>query len=429
MWDILILMLLISANGLLALSEIAVISSNKYKLEKLAAQGYNHARTILAFKADPHFFLSSIQVGITLVGVFAGAFGGVRLAGYLVPILSWTGLPDVLLNKVVLFGTLLIITYVNILLGELLPKTIALHAPEKMAIKMAPFVIGISRLFNPAVKSLQISLKILNKWLGLTVKRSDRITEDDIRSLIKIANSEGTLVNKEAEMLQNIFRFANRYALQIMTPASKLNWLDLSDFEMAKQILKSHHHTKFLVGRGQLNHLLGYISSRDLLSINLDSTSDILKILRQPVELQKEENAIEILERFGHSGIYIGVVRDHQQKVLGIITLHDLIEGVFGMLPIKGELIEAPITKREDGSILVNGQVLMDEIMEHIPVDGSIPDEERFETIALLVIKRNQGKLPPVGFKCIRFGLHLEVMDLDGYSIDKVLISKPKNNS
>ena len=424
MWDILILLILIGANGLLALSEIAVISSNKYKLEKLAAQGFDQAKVILTFKADPQFFLSAIQVGITLVGVFAGAFGGVRLTGYLTSLFHWTGLPVELLYKVVLFSTLIIITYANILLGELLPKTIALHAPERMAIKMAPFITAIARIFNPAVRLLQISLKVLNKWFGLTVKRSDQISEDDIRSLIKIANSEGTLINKEAEMLQNIFRFANRYALQIMTPASKLNWLDLADFDMAKKTLTAHHHTKFLVAQGQLSTLHGYISTRDLLSTPLNAPSDILKILRQPVELQKEENAIDILEKFGQSGTYIGVVRDHQQKIIGIITLHDLIEGVFGMLPIKGELIEAPITRREDGSLLVNGQVLMDEIMEHMPVADAIESEERFETIALLIIKRHQGQLPPVGFKCTRFGLQFEVVDLDGYSIDKVLISK-----
>jgi len=422
MMDILYLVLLITCNGLLALAEIAVISSDINIIRSAAEKGNRNARIVEQFKQNPQKFLSSIQVGITLVGILAGAFGAVRLSEYLLPVIISMGIPENWAFRLSVITIIVTITFFNILFGELVPKTIALQYPERMAIKLSKFISVFSRIFSPVVYILTKSTKIVSFLIGIPEQNQRDISEDEIRTLIKLANRQGVLEKKETELLQNIFRFANRYAQQIMTPAKNIAWLDINDDIKSRSIIYKSAHTKYLVCDGNINNVSGYLNIRDVFMNELDVDFSIKNYLSTPVILSKQDNALEILEKFSVVKCYFGVVKDFDRRVLGIITLHDLIEGIFGILPMKGRVVEMPIHLREDGSLLVSGSVLVDEIMDLIALEPPIDDTIRFETIAHLMVS-NQPGIIPKGGHVLRFNnLCLEIVDVDGIEIDKVLI-------
>jgi len=426
--DILYLLILIFCNGLLALAEIAVISSDINIIRSAADKGNKNAKIVEHFKLNPQQFLSSIQVGITLVGTFAGAYGAVRLSDYVMPLFSAMGAPEAWAYRYSVIVIILTITYLNILFGELVPKTIALQFPEKMAIKLSKVISIFATIFKPVVFLLTKSTQFVTYLLGIKQDNNLDISEDEIRSLIKLANKQGVLENKETELLQNIFRFANRYAQQIMTPIKSIAWLNISDDEYSRKIILQSAHTKYLVSDQNIKNVKGYLNIRDILMDNFTSDFRIRDYLSTPVELKKQDNALEILEKFSTAKCYFGIVRDHSESVIGIITLHDLVEGIFGILPMKGRVIEMPIYIRDDGSLLVSGNVLLDEIIDHLKVEVEIDDAIRFETIAHLIVSLQPGIIPKGG-QSIKFeNLCLEIVDVDGIEIDKVLIY-PATNS
>ncbi len=422
--DIIIILILIACNAVLALAEIAVISSDIDDMRTLAKRGDKAAETVLSFKEDPQQFLSSVQVGISLVGISAGAVGGISLAHYISPIFEAFNVAPSMAYKFAVFTVLAIITYSNILLGELLPKSIALHQPEKMAIKLSSFILWLSRVFYPIVWLLSKSTHLLSQILGIPASKDHSVSEDKIRSLIKLANKEGVLENQEAIMLQNIFRFANRYAQQIMTPVEKVTWLDLEKEAEIKAVIDNCKHTKFIVSRQHINNVIGFLNVKDYLS-NLDIVDeDLESILRKPVRIDSNQNALEILERFSEAKTYFGIVyaKNDNNNLKGIITLHDLIQGVFGILPTKDQVIEPPMVIREDGSLLVSGQVLWDEIEEKLGVSYPFKEADRFETIALYLVNKNPGMIFRGG-EVLNYGPWcIEVLDVDGYRIDKLSV-------
>lgn len=422
--DIVLLFILIGGNGILALAEIAVISANLNLIRTESAKGNPQAIIVEQFKMHPQKFLSSIQVGITLVGILAGAIGGVRLANYLVPTFEWLGLSNSWAFSLSVGFVIVMITYLNILFGELIPKTIALQQPEKMALKLSKFVYYFAAIFTPVVYLLTKSTQIVSKLLGIDDVPSDIISEEEIRSLIKLANKQGVLENKETELLQNIFRFANRYAQQIMTPAKELSWLDTSDLKSARKIIQSSPHTKYIVAEGDINQIVGYLNIRKMMNDDLPAAYDIREYVSTPVYLNKGDNATVILEKFSLDRCYFGIVLDYNKNVLGIVTLHDLIEGIFGDLPLKHEIIEPPITVRDNGSLLVSGHVLLDEIIEYLPGTYTFKDEVRFETVANLLLDIYPDIRPQTGHVFELESLRIEIIDIDGVEIDKVLVTK-----
>lgn len=422
--DIILLFILISGNGILALAEIAVISANLNLIRTEAAKGNSKAIIVEQFKMHPKKFLSSIQVGITLVGILAGAIGGVRLADYLVPAFEWLGMSSSWAFSISVGTVIVLITYLNILFGELIPKTIALQQPEKMALKLSRFVYYFAAIFTPVVYLLTKSTHIVTKLLGIYDSPSDAISEDEIRALIKLANQQGVLENKETELLQNIFRFANRYARQIMTPAKELNWLDISELDKARNIIQSTSHTKYIVADGDINNIVGYLNIRNMLNNDLPEKYDIRKYVSTPVYLKKGDNATVILEKFSKTRCYFGVVLDYRKEVMGIVTLHDLIEGIFGDLPLKDEIVEPSIVVRENGSLLVSGHILLDEIIEKLPGTYTFQESVRFETVANLLLDIYPDIRPHVGQVFQLESLRIEIIDVDGIEIDKVLVTQ-----
>lgn len=422
--DIILLFILIGGNGVLALAEIAVISANLNLIRTESAKGNPQAIIVEQFKMQPQKFLSSIQVGITLVGILAGAIGGVKLADHLVPTFEWMGLSNSWAFSLSVGFVIVMITYLNILFGELIPKTIALQQPEKMALKLSRFVYYFASIFSPVVYLLTRSTQIVTKLLGIDDVASDTISEDEIRSLIKLANKQGVLENKETELLQNIFRFANRYAQQIMTPVREISWLDTSDLKSARKIIQSSPHTKFIVADGDINQIVGYLNIRKMMNDELPADYDIREYISTPVYLEKGDNATVILEKFSTARCYFGIVLDYKKRVLGIVTLHDLIEGIFGDLPLKHEIIEPPITVRDNGSLLVSGHVLLDEIIEKLPGTYTFNDAVRFETVANLLLDIYPDIRPHIGQVFELESLRIEIIDVDGVEIDKVLVTK-----
>jgi putative hemolysin len=425
--EILILFLLIFCNAVLAFTEIALVSSDVNAIDAEKQKGNNAAKQLLVYLKNPESYLSPIQLGITLVGVAAGAFGGFTFSEPLTPFMELIIKDPVIAERSGLVLIIVGITYFNITLGELFPKKLAITNPEKFAIRLLPLVKILSTVFYPAVKILNASVRLINKLLQIEASNEKMISEDSIRFLIMKARKQGTLEEKEHEMLQNIFRFANRKAYQIMTPAEKIVWLNLEDpYAILKEKIKAHPFSKFPVGHGSLDDFAGFVSIKDFFESALHEDLQLEQALKQPLFVNKDDNAIQILEKFESTRIYMAAVKDEINKTLGIITLHDLTEGIFGELPYPDELIEDPIIVRQDGSLLVDGSVLIDEILEALGHNAIFSEEERFIPIAEWF--QNQSTSHPTAGMILLAGTwKLEIVDMDGLKIDKLMVHKTKN--
>lgn len=425
--EYILILVLIGCNAVLAMAEIAVVSSDRFKLKSEAQRGNERANIVLQFRQHPGQFLSSVQVGITLIGILAGAVSGVKLAVSLTPAFIWMGLAPDWAYRLAFITIVGIITFLNILIGELVPKTFALSHPEKTAIQLAKFVKFLSKIFFPVVYLLTKSTSFFTGLMGLQPQNESPVSENHIRDLIRTANQQGVLHNKETELLQNIFRFANRRAHQIMTPAKDLVWIDVNKPEKARQLIKNSPFTKFLIADTDLNQPIGYINVKDFVEKKeVTSSSDIRDLVHPAVKLYKNDSTIAILDRFSNTRVYFGMVIDKSEKVVGIITLHDLTEGIFGDLPYKDEIIEQPILVRANGSLLVNGNVLIDEILEYLPAPGLFTEEESFETIAQFLLEKLEDQFPKGGEIIHHQNWRFEIVDVDGIEIDKVLVSQNK---
>jgi len=420
--ELLFLLFLILCNAVLAFTELAMVSSDIYTIDKEAQKGNNAAQELLVFLKKPESYLSPIQLGITLVGIGAGAYGGFTFSHMVKPIVQLVINDPILAERTGLILIVIGITYLNITLGELLPKKLAITKPEQYSIKLLPLIKTLSLVFYPIVKLLNFSVLLLSKILPFEVESERIVSEDSIRFLIMKAKNQGVLAEKESEMLQNIFRFANRKAYQIMTPANKVMWLDINESKQTTiDKIKTNHFSKYPVARNELDNLVGFVNIKDFLEYVLDGDVRLNEAVKHPLIVYKAENAIQILEKFESSRIYMAMVEDENKKIVGIITLHDLTEGIFGDLPYPDELIEEPIIIRKDGSVLADGSVLIDELMEVLGHNPNFSDLERFTPVSEWM--RIKLIYPPgVGKILYNGNWKLEIVDMDGLEIDKILI-------
>lgn len=424
--EIIVIGLLILLNGFFSLSEIALISSKKSKLEQMKIEGRRGSKTALKLLADSENFLSAVQVGITLIGIVTGVYGGLNIAEDIAPFLMRIKFLEISANEIALVVTIVTITYFSIVIGELVPKTIALSDPEKIAVKIAPIIYYFSKLFYPFVKLLSVSTNLLNHLIGIE-KRSEQYTETELKQLLKTASREGVIGKEQNLIHEKVFYFADKRAKHIMTHRVDVESIDLKDTEenIKTAILKSKH-SKIICSDGGLDNFTGVLFIKDyLLALNSGDSVNIPDLLIPPIIVPENVEARRVLQLFRQKQTYFCIVVNEYGSFEGIITLHDIVENIIGEMPEEGESDEPDIFIRDDKSVLVSGDAPV-EILDGI-IEGFIIDFEEidYSTVAGFVLS-NINKVPQIGDKFEYKHYLIEIVDIDGNRVDKVLISREK---
>ncbi|MDD4730039.1 MAG: hemolysin family protein [Dysgonamonadaceae bacterium] len=424
MINILFIIILILVNGFFALSEIALVSSKKSRLETERKKGHKGARTALKLQSDSDRFLSAIQVGITLIGIINGVYGGVTIAAKVAPFLKEYTLLAPYAENISLVLVVFIITYVSIVIGELVPKTIALNNPEKIAVKVAIPIHYFSKAFYPFVLLLSKSTQVLTQLLGID-KKSDVVSEMELRTMIKTATTQGVIEKGQDIIHERVFYFSDKRARHLMTHRTDVDWIDISDSQQTiiDEVLNSRH-SKLIACQDSLDNFVGIVNVKEVL-VELFNSKDISiqEFVIEPLIVPSTIRAQRVLDLFKKEQQYVAIVVDEYGNFEGIITLHDIIENLVGDMPQEDENIEPDILIREDKSALVNGDAsieLMSQFIEGFVIDF---EEIDYSTIAGFVLE-NINKIPQLGDKFEYEDLIFEIMDLDGNRIDKVLITK-----
>ncbi len=422
--EIIIIIILILLNGFFALSEIALVSSKKSRLEQFRTEGRAGAKTALRLLKDSENFLSAIQVGITLIGIVTGVYGGINIAHDIAPFFQKFELFRNSAEEISLTITVLTITYFSIVIGELVPKTIALNNPEKIAIRIAPPVYYFSVVFYPFVKFLSFSTSLINKLIGIKMQ-PDHLTEGELRHLLKIASRDGIIEKDQNLIHQKVFYFSDKKARHIMTHRMEIEWIDIDQpYNKIKDVAMKSKHSRLVCSKGNLDDFQGIMNVMDFLTA--DSTSEGFfdpGLLIHPIIVPESADVHKVMNLFKEKQIHFCIVVNEFGSLEGIITLHDILENLIGEIPDEGETFEPDIFVREDKSFLVSGDApveVLDGIFENYLTDLEDID---YSTVAGFVLE-NIDKLPEIGDK-FNFKDHtIEIIDIDGNRIDKVLISK-----
>jgi putative hemolysin len=422
--EIIILVLLTFINGFFALSEIAIVSSRRQRIEKKASEGSKGALIVLSLLRKPELFLSSIQVGITLIGIIAGAYGGATLTDDIAPVFQrWPSLQPFAheLSLIIIIG---LITYFTILIGELIPKTIALGNPEKFAISVAPVIKYFSLFTAPVVHVLSFSTKLVNRLFGIRATNNSNISEEEIRYMLKMAGKEGAIQKSEIFIHENIFSFLDKKARNFITHRREIDWIDVSaPIESILNKIRLSAHSKFPVCNKRLDNIIGILNVKTLLSVIGTSDFKLADIIDKPIFIPENTHVLEILKVFKENRQYMAIVVDEYGGITGLVTLHDLLEYIVGDLPDRDETDEIDVIRREDGSCLVNGSVsiaaLNSELNEHLIEE--LPD--RYTTFAGFILE-HLNRIPSTGDHFHHKNWRIEVVDMDGNKIDKLLLSK-----
>ncbi|MBX2981753.1 MAG: HlyC/CorC family transporter [Flavobacteriales bacterium] len=421
--EILIIALLTLLNSFFSLSEIALVSVKPSRIQALADQGSKRAKTILKLLAEPEAFLSSVQVGITLIGIIAGAYGGAALTGDLETFLLQWPLLMPYAHTVALVLVIGGITYFTIVVGELVPKSIALNSPEKVALFTAPIIRVFTLITFPLVRILSGSTSLILKLLPLDKSQDEPVSEDELRAMLRTANLQGVLEKQETEAHQNLFRFTDQVAKTLMTHTHELDWVD-SEKPLAEIIdqVKESRHSKFPVCKGRIEEVWGILSLRDLLDHSREPGFTLQDAVRPPIFIPLSTPAFTIINRFRKHKQYAALVIDEHGSLKGMVTLHDLTEAIIGDLPDDDEDAIPEIVERDDGSYIVGGQVLIGHLNQHTGKLLMDEDTSAYATVGGFFLNR-LGHLPVVGDTIQDERFIGEVLDMDGNRIDKVLIT------
>lgn len=421
--EILVILLLTLLNGFFALSEIALVSVKKNKIDHLASLGNKNALEVRKLLENPENFLSSVQVGITLIGIISGAYGGATLAkDFETYLLSFGLLPTYVpvISYIVVIGG---ITYFTIVIGELVPKTIAMNNSERIALFTVPVIKYFTMATYPFVKLLSFSTSVILKLFGVKENPEEQITEDELRYLLKSARLQGVLEKEESEVHHNLFSFTDQTAKSLLTHRSDVEWINLKkEKHLIFDQIKESVHSKFVVANGDLDHVKGVITIKNFLENYSREDFKWSDIIEEPIFITQNTSAFKVLNLFKKKRQYIGIVVDEYGSVKGIITLHDLIEAIVGDLPDEDETLEPSIFRRSDGSFLLEGKTLIYELNQYFQTEIIENNINRYTTISGFILSQ-LNEIPKAGDIVQYGGYQFEVMDIDGVRIDKVLMT------
>ncbi|MDQ6436510.1 hemolysin family protein [Mesorhizobium sp. LHD-90] len=419
-----IVVVLICVNGLLAMSELAVVSSRPARLKAMIDRNVKGAASALKLGANPGKFLSSVQIGITLVGVLSGAFSGATLGDRLSMTLAESGVPTRVADWLGVGIVVAVITYASLIIGELVPKQIALRNPEGIASRVAPAMSLLAIIAAPLVFLLDISGRAVLWLLGQKGESEEKVTDEEIKMLVAEAEHHGTIESDERRMIAGVMRLGDRAVRAVMTPRTDVDWLNLAWDEAAlRKALMETQHSRLPVGDGSVDAMVGVVQTRELLaSLLAGDRLDLRRHTREAPIVHDQADALDVLATLKESEVPVALVHDEYGHFEGIVTPADILEAITGVFRSDLEAEEEPsAVQREDGSWLLAGYMPADEMRDHLGID--IPENRDFETVAGYILSQLHH-LPATGECVDAQGWRFEVVDLDGRRIDKVIASK-----
>jgi putative hemolysin len=423
--EIVVIFLLILANGVFALSEMAVITARKSRLQDWIKKGNRRARAALELALAPNRLLSSVQIGITLVGILAGAFAGRGMAQWLASRIAGVPVIGAYHQEIGLGLVVLVITYFSLVIGELVPKRLALRHPEAIATYIAYPLRWFAKMASPMVHLLSLSTDAVCRLFGARSGGEPPVTEEEIKTLVQQGTEAGVFEESEQEMVEAVLRLGDKTARSLMTPRTQITWLDLEDSadRMREQIIASGY-SRFPVAMGSLDKVEGVVQAKELLAQSLAGQGFNLKaLMHQPLFVPRTVTALEVLELFKKSGQHIALVVDEYGGIEGLLTHHDILEAIAGDIPFEGKPTDPKAVQRHDGTWLLDGMLSVEEFKEIFNLE-ILPGEKRdaYQTLGGFVFTR-MGRIPSVSDFFEWNGLRIEIVDMDGKRIDKVLVS------
>lgn len=420
--EVVVILVLVLLNGFFALSEMALVSSRRARLQVRAAQGSRGARIALALLEDSTRFLSAVQIGITLIGIVTGVFSGATLAAHLDDVIEAWGVPTAWAAEIAFGVVVLAVTYVTLILGELVPKRIALENAENLAILVAPVMRAFATLMTPFVWLLRGAVDLVLKLVPLSAASQRSVTEDDVRAMIAEGTRSGVFLASEKRLIEGVLALADQRVGAVMVPRQDIVWLDLDEpLAQLWQEAKDSGHARFLAARGTLEQVAGVVTlatlSEALRRGSLDPERDLLPALHVPESI----SVLQMLDQFRHSSTHLAIVIDEYGGIEGIATPIDILKAIAGELPDVGSRERPEIVTRADGSMLVDGHLSIAELQRTLGRHDMISGD--YHTVAGFVLARI-GRIPQAGDVVTWRGLRFEVLDMDGKRIDKVALSE-----
>jgi putative hemolysin len=418
-----IVTILIVTNGLLSMSELAIVSSRPARLAALAERSVKGARRALALASDPGKFLSTVQIGITLIGVLSGAFSGATLGLRLTNMLVEAGWSRGVADAIGVGAVVTVITYASLIIGELVPKQIALRDPESVAVRVAPYMTLLGTISLPAVWLLDRSGKALLWLLGQRGAASQKVSEDEIHTLVVEAENAGVLEPGEKEMIAGVMRLGDLPVGSVMTPRREVSMVYLADGPQAiRSVLAASSHSRFVVFDQAADAAVGIVKAKDMLDCYLsEQTPDIAKLVRPAAVIPEFLDARDVIAILRDSTVHMGLVHDEYGAFQGVVTSADILESIVGGFHTDEGPPEAAATRRDDGSYLISGWMSAVEFASLLRFE--LPASRHYQTVAGFLLSQF-GRIPDVGDHIEVEGWRFEVIDLDGRRIDKLLAMK-----
>jgi putative hemolysin len=421
--ELLLILLLVLLNGAFAMSELAIVSSRRARLQAMQRKGSAGAEAALALADDPQRFLPTVQVGITLVGILAGAFGGARLSGALGEVIAAVpGLAPFAI-EIAFALVVMLITYLSLILGELVPKQLALRHPEAVAVVVSRPLSFLSRATAPVIWLLSESSALVLRLFGRHDPSDKSVTEEEVKAVVAEGATSGAIETEERHMIERVLRLADKPVRALMTPRTELEWLDRT--EQPQDIaarLRASPVTRFVVADGRVDNVVGVVAVKDLLDQMLEGAPlSIAAVMRQPLVLPDTLSALDALERLRNDAIGMALVLDEYGSFEGVVTASDLLEAIVGELAHDQPTDSVPV-QRHDGSLLLDGMMASDELKARLDLPD-LPREGTYHTVAGLMLALLQ-RVPKEGDRIAWAGWRFEIVDMDGRRVDKVLATR-----
>lgn len=425
MIELALILLLLLANGVFAMAEIALISARRARLQQMAEEGHRGAQRALELSRSPDRFLSTVQVGITLVGILAGAFGGARLSEALGAVLAPLPVVGPYSSQVAFGLVVVLITYLSLIIGELVPKQLALGNPERIASFMAAPMGLLSKVSAPVVSLLSLSSNAVVWMLGVRKAAEPSVTEEELRILLEQGTRAGVFQEAEQEIVERVFRLGDRKVSSLMTPRTEMVWLDLGEpWPAALKKIITSGYSYFPVCDGRVDNVVGVASVKTVLGCLAEGRAvDLRAIMVAPVIVPEAMPAFKVLELFRQSGRHFALVLDEYGGVSGVLTINDFLQALVGVTDATHK-DEAMVATRADGSVLVSAWMPVADFKDHFDL-RHLPGEKEgsFQTIGGFILY-HLGHIPAVAEAFEVEGLRFEVVDMDGQRIDKILVSR-----
>jgi putative hemolysin len=423
-FEIAVILLLLATNGVLAMAEMSLVSSRKARLKALADEGNAGAARALVLAESPNQLLSTVQIGITMVGILAGAFGGATLSQWLATQLVFLGVPTGYATSAAFAVVVVAISYASLIIGELVPKRIALAAPERIACMLAGPMQKLALLARPVVRILGWSTDFALRVLGIKPEKAAQVTGDEVRMLMEEGTQAGVFHKAEPEMVESVLALDEMLVKEIMTPRPKVVFINKADtHDQVWHKIVASRHSNFPVFEGNRDNVVGIVSVKSIYA-NLAASTDVRigDLMVEPLFVPTTQTVVQLLESFRKSRKHFAIVADEFGSVVGVVTLVDVLEAIVGEVPSLEERIRPELRPREDGSWLADGSVDIGTIEESIKsLCFDTEDERPYQTLAGFIL-HNLGHIPKEGEIVVVPGWKIEIIDMDHPRIDKVLL-------